>query len=111
MFRTILPFVVLASGLALAGCNETNGAGMGPTTSVTSTPASGAGPSGAPCSGEISRYDAVVKDDLSTGNVDRKVYDQIEGELARASAACSAGKGSEAHALVASSKARHGYRA
>lgn len=103
---------VLAAGLAfcLAGCNETSGSGAVPATAA--APPSRFGlPPGSPCSGEIGRYEAVVKDDLATGNLDHKVYDQIQGELARAAGACSAGKGGEAHALVASSKARHGYRA
>jgi hypothetical protein len=100
----------LAAAIALVGCNEINGAA--PDVSLAATPAaSPALPAGAPCSGEISRYDAVVRDDLRTGNVEQKVYDQIERELARATAACAAGRGGEAHAIVAASKARHGYRA
>ena len=96
---------------ALAGC-EMDGAGLAPQTSVAGvTPAQFRLPPNAPCSSEISRYQSVVASDLQTGNVEQKVYDQIERELQRASAACSAGHGGEAHAIVASSKARHGYRA
>ena len=103
----------LAVSLALAGCNETS-ANMGtPETSVaTASPAAGFRlPPGAPCSGEINRFQDVVKSDLDTGNVERKIYEQIETDLNRAASACSAGKGSEAHAIVAASKARHGYHA
>ena len=107
-----LPFALGIAGFGLAACNASDGAGMAPTTAVVTAPPSSFGlPPGAPCSGEIGRYDAVVKDDLRTGNVDQKVYDQIERELSRASAACSAGKGGEAHGIVARSKAKHGYRA
>ena len=112
MIRLVLPLAALAAGLALTGCNETNSEGMTPTTAAATAPSSSFGlPPGAPCSGEIGRYDAVVKDDLRTGNVEQKVYDQIQRELARAVAACSAGKGGDAHALVAASKSKHGYRA
>lgn len=104
--------VIGVLALGLAGCNETGGAGAAPVTSAAAVAPSAFGlPPNAPCSAEIGRYQAVVKDDLATGNLDRKVFDQIQGELARAASACSAGKGGEAHALVASSKARHGYRA
>ena len=112
MIRFVLPLAALAACLALAGCNETNGDGMPPATAAATAPPSSFGlPPGAPCSGEIGRYDAVVKDDLRTGNVEQNVYEQIQRELTRAVAACSAGKGGEAHALVAASKSRHGYRA
>ena len=108
--RPLLVAGILA-GVVLAGCNE--GTMPGPVTAAM-TPVSTANlrlPPGAPCSGEISRFEAVVKGDLDTGNVEQKVYDQIEGDLRRAAVACSAGKGGEAHGIVAASKARHGYRA
>ncbi len=112
MTRLAFPFILAVGAFGLSACNATDGAGMAPTTAVATAPPSDFGlPPGAPCSGEIGRYDAVVKDDLRTGNVDQKVYDQIERELGRAAAACAAGKGGEAHSLVAASKSRHGYRA
>ena len=112
MMRAFVPFAALGAAVALAGCNETSGVGTGPETSVASVSSSGSGlPPGAPCSGEINRFQAVLKGDLDTGNVEQKIYDQIQRELSRATAACSAGKGGEAHAIVAASKARHGYRA
>ena len=112
MTRLAFPLCLAIGAFGLAACNATDGDGMAPTPAAATAPPSSFGlPPGAPCSGEIGRYDAVVKDDLRTGNVDQKVYDQIQRELARATAACGAGKGSEAHALVAASKSRHGYRA
>ncbi len=115
---TSAPGLVLAAsllGLAgmLAGCNETGGGLAGPQTSLVAPAANSAFrlPPGAPCSGEIDGFQAVVKGDLDTGNVDQKIYDQIERDLNRAASACSAGRGGDAHAIVAASKARHGYRA
>ena len=113
MSRVQLIFAVLGVALALGGCNETSANMGGPETSVATAaaPSSFRLPPGAPCAGEINRFHDVVKGDLETGNVERKVYDQIETDLHRAAAACSSGKGGEAHAIVAASKARHGYRA
>ena len=106
MHRFCLPMV---AALALAGCNETNGATMaGP---VASAPIRVRAGDGAQCGAEIDRFQAIVTSDRDTGNVDPKVFEQIESELSRASAACAAGRGAEAHAIVAGSKARHGYRA
>jgi len=102
--------VALAGAIALGGCNETGGM-AGPTVSAPIVASSFRLPPGASCTGEINTYENVVKSDLGTGNVEQKVYDQIQHELARAAAACSAGKGGEAHSIVATSKERHGYRA
>ncbi len=107
-----LPSIVAAgvAALALCGCNETAG-GPGPIASSPLVASSYHMPTGAPCSSEIDTYQAVVSHDLETGNVEQKVADQIHAEMSRAAAACSAGQNAQAHALVASSKARHGYRA
>ena len=97
----------LVVALGVAGCNETMG-GAGP---IASAPLSVRDSVDARCGAEIDRFQAIVTSDHETGNVDQKVFDQIEGDLSRASAACAAGRGAEAHAIVAGSKARHGYRA
>ena len=47
--------------------------------------------------------------DLASGNVEQKVYDQIEKELAQAAADCTDGLGSESLKLVHASEVRHGY--
>ena len=114
MPRVHVIFATLALGLALAGCNETNADLGGPSTSMAASAGGSSSyrlPPGAPCTGEINRYHDVVKGDLATGNVEQKVYDQIDTELHRAATSCSSGKGGEAHSIVAASKARHGYRA
>ena len=108
--RVPVLLAALALAPALAGCNELGG--PAPATSVASTSPSGSAlPPGAPCSGEINRFQSVVKDDLDTGNVEKRVYAQIQTDIGRATAACSAGRGGEAHSIIAGSKARHGYRA
>ena len=113
MSRVHVIFAAFGFALALAGCNETSASMGGPETSVAtaSAPSSLRLPPGAPCAGEINRFQDVLKGDLNTGNVEQKVYDQIEADLHRAAAACSSGKGGEAHSIVAASKAKHGYRA
>lgn len=110
MIRAYLLMAAVGAALGLASCNETAG-GAAPVASAPSVPSSFHLPPGTPCKGEIDHYESVVRDDLNTGNVEQKVYDQIQQELSRAAAACSAGKGGEAHAIVAGSKSRHGYRA
>jgi hypothetical protein len=61
------------------------------------------------CNEQINRYQAVAGDDHRTGNVNESVYVQIEHELSRAAAACSAGREGEALSLIHESEVRHGY--
>ena len=112
MMRIYASLAALGVAVSLAGCNETAGGAMaGPVVSSPVSPVALALPPGATCSNEIGRYDTVVKADLATGNVEQKVYDQIQRDVARAASACAAGRGGEAHAIVAGSKTAHGYRA
>ena len=103
-------FVAIAVwSLALAGCKSASPiAGNAPETGVAQFASHG---EGAGCAGEISRYSAVMKNDFDTGNVNKSVYSQFQSEIARAQAACSAGRDGEAMGLVRASKARHGYPA
>ncbi len=110
MLRIYVSIALVAAAVALGGCNETSG-GPGLVAASPVVPSSYHLPAGAPCSNEIDAYQAVVAHDLTTGNVEQKVADQIHVEVSRAASACSAGQNSQAHALIASSKARHGYRA
>ncbi len=66
-------------------------------------------PEGAGCSGDVARWQAIQANDYASGNVSLKVYNQIQGEIAHAAEACSAGRDAEARKLVAVSKSRHGY--
>ena len=102
--------LAMTAPLALAGCNETGGM-SGPTLTTPIAVSSFNLPPGAACTKEIGSFQNILKSDLDTGNVEQKVYDQIQHEMARAASACSAGNGGEAHSIVAASKARHGYRA
>lgn len=89
---------------ALSACNRTSAAAPANVATAAAAPAGGAG-----CAGEIARFQAVLKSDADTGNVNRKVYDRAEPQLNRASAACAAGRDGEAHAILASTKRQFGY--
>lgn len=103
----------LAAGLtatALAGCNaprQTQPAVDQPRPSV--APSTFQMPEGSGCSSAVSRYKAVVDNDLSMGHVNQGVYGQIQGEISEAAAACSSGQDAKAISLMRASKARHGY--
>lgn len=112
MMRILIPVAAIGAAVALAGCNEmAGGAAASPVPSAPAAPAALSLPSGSACANEINRFQSILKGDLETGNVEQKVFDQIQLDLNRAASACSAGKGAEAHRIVARSKASHGYRA
>jgi hypothetical protein len=66
-------------------------------------------PEGGGCSGDVARWQAIQENDYRSGNIGLPVYHRIQGEIAQAAAACSAGHDAQASAMVRSSKARHGY--
>ena len=115
--RKAAPLAAMFAGvavwsLALAGCKSAGPvASNAPETGVAQLASQGAAPQGGGCSGEIARYSAVMQSDFDTGNVNKSVYAQFQSEIARAQAACSAGRDSEAIGLVRASKSRHGYPA
>ncbi|MDF2116669.1 hypothetical protein PY365_13865 [Roseiarcaceae bacterium H3SJ34-1] len=115
--RMMLPTLLLAVGttVLLAGCNSTQ-----PQANVTAaappaysgsniTPSNFRMPEGSGCSGDVARWQAVQDNDLSTGNVNQSVYNQIKADIDRAAAACQAGRSAEASSIVRASRARHGY--
>jgi hypothetical protein len=109
--RHAVPMIVLLAA-TLAGCNASApapqaAAPVGPVARADLGPAL---PAGAPCSAEVSSWQALQKSDLDSGNLDKSVYDQIQHETNAAAAACAAGRDGEARSLVAASKKRHGYR-
>ncbi len=109
MNRLVLPFL-----LALAACNQTGPESpvaqpQAPQSASLVTPAGFRLPEGSGCSGDIARFRAVQENDLATGHVNRRVYDQIRGELDQAAAACAAGNDAGARAQVSAIKRRHGY--
>jgi hypothetical protein len=102
------PGAIVAAALVLSGCNEM-------AQPVVAAPPQASGPSlanlppDAACSQAIGAYQSVIQRDNDTGNVNESVYHQIEDEISRAAAACSAGRDGEARSLLAASKNRHGY--
>ncbi len=118
MERMSISAAVLVAAIALGGCNlsgsQTASAPAAPPAAVAAAPGGAqpnwpALPQGAACTGELDRYEAVLKADLGTGNVNKSVYDKIQGELARAADACAAGHDADAQSLIRASKKQHGY--
>ena len=110
MTRMFLTLTALGMAVALGACNEPSG-GAGPVVSAPIGPTAYKLPQGAGCTGEINRYQDVLKSDLETGNVEQKVYNDIQREMTRAASACEAGREGEARSIIAASKRAHGYRA
>ena len=103
-------FLLVGAALLLCACNEVR-----PVASVPPQPAPPPAaqfanlPAGAACTDKIHRYQAVLAADEKTGNVEQRIYDEIERELAQAAAACVDGLGREALQLIRASQERHGY--
>ncbi len=51
----------------------------------------------------------MVDSDVATGNLNKPVGDRFGADLARAAAACAAGRDGEALSLLAAAKSRYGY--
>ncbi len=92
------------AALPLAACNQTAAPG-----GASVTPSGFQMPGGSGCGGEISRYRAVMSNDLAMGHVNQSVYNRVDRELGQAEAACAAGRDAEAVRMVNATKARHGY--
>ena len=73
------------------------------------TPSSFRMPSGGGCKGDVARWAAIQDNDLKSGHVSPSVYKKIQAEITEARAACDAGQGAKASALVRASRVRHGY--
>ena len=107
MITAIRPLWLAAVvALPLAACNQTAATAPG---SASVTRSGFNMPSGSGCGGEISRYRAVMSNDLAMGHVNQSVYNRVDRELAQAEAACSGGRDAEAVRMVNATKARHGY--
>lgn len=111
--RSRLPVVVLS--LALAGCFGDQPA---PSASVAPPPAAqGSGvtpssfrlPAGEGCAGEVARFRAVMDNDLSTGHVNKSVYEKVVAEIGQADATCKGGNSGGAIAQIRATKSRYGY--
>ncbi|AWN40688.1 hypothetical protein [Methylobacterium durans] len=80
------------------------------TATAAAPPAVTVPPAGPGCGPNIARTQAVVDSDVATGNLNPPVGARFSADLARASAACGAGRESEALSLLAAAKTRYGYR-
>lgn len=67
-------------------------------------------PDGATCTGDLVRFQTILKSDVEKGYINRPVYDEVAPELKTAAEACAAGRDAEARKLVQASKKRYGYR-
>ncbi|WP_128563559.1 hypothetical protein [Methylobacterium crusticola] len=94
--------ILLAAGL-LGGCQP----GAPPAAAV--GPAAIAAPGTGGCGPAVARTQAIVDSDVATGNLNAPVGRRFSADLARASAACAAGRDGEGLGLLAAAKARYGY--
>jgi hypothetical protein len=114
IFRLSMRIVIAVVALAgLSACNQTQTSAPAPPAAPQQaslvTPRDFRLPEGTGCSGEIARFRAVQENDLATGHVNRRVYDQIKGEADGAAATCAAGNDAGARGQLAAIKRRHGY--
>ncbi|GEP04481.1 hypothetical protein [Methylobacterium oxalidis] len=92
----------------LAGACQPKAAAPAPVAAATPAPVA-VPPDGPGCGPRIARTQAVVDSDVATGNLNQPVGARFSADLARASAACAAGREGEALSLLAAAKARFGY--
>ncbi len=113
MRRILLSTAVVAAAAALCGCYQSQ-----PYVGPAATPSSGVAapvwpdlPPTAACTDKLNTYQKVLTSDVTTGNLNQKVYDEIESDLSRAASACAAGKDGEALNIIHATKEKHGYHA
>jgi hypothetical protein len=100
-----------AAGLLVAAACTQTAAPPAPATPVSGvTPSGFALPAGSGCAGEVSRYRAVMDNDLATGHVNKAVHGRVTAEIDQAAATCGAGRDAEAVRMIAATKSRYGYR-
>ena len=103
---------LFAAAFTVASCNQTAGPPAPTALANSRVPAPAHWPplpEDAPCAKELRHFQAVLDGDVSTGNVNRSVYDQIGVELVPAADACAAGKGGESLSMIHTAKVKHGY--
>jgi hypothetical protein len=103
--------ILVVAGLTLSACQQA--ASPPPVASSSAIPGVTRSdfrlPEGSGCSGEVTRFRAVMDNDLETGHVARSVYDQVIREIDGAASACSAGRDGEAVRMINTTKTRFGY--
>jgi hypothetical protein len=99
--------------LILAGCTQTApppaAVQAQPQQASLVTPSGFRLPEGQGCAGDVARFRAVQDNDLATGHVNRRVYDQIKGEIDQAAALCAAGNDAGSRGALGATKRRYGY--
>ena len=63
------------------------------------------------CQGDVARFQALIDNDLATGHTTQSVRDSVTADLSKAQAACNAGQGAQASAMVTSIRKKYGYPA
>lgn len=105
---------LLGASVLLAACTTTSppppqAAAAPEPRGVSITPPGFRLPEGTGCSGDVARFRAIMRNDLETGHTTRSVFDQIEAEMQKADALCSAGNAGGASAHVRATRLRFGY--
>jgi hypothetical protein len=113
MRRFLLSVVIMGAMPALCGCYQSEPY-VGPIAAAPSgiaTPSWPALPQAAACTDKLNSYQKVLTADVTSGNLNKSVYDQIEADLQRAADSCAAGKDGEALGIIHATKEKHGYHA
>ncbi|MBO0734819.1 MAG: hypothetical protein J2P49_11015 [Methylocapsa sp.] len=105
------PLSLFFAALALSGCARPVAPAMAAVAPGPARPAWPALPENAACTKDLNHYQALIDTDVSTGMLNRTVYDAIQMDMSRAAAACANGKNSEALAILRTTKVKHGYSA
>jgi hypothetical protein len=112
MRRIFLFSAIVGAAAALCGCYQSQPY-VGPTAAAPSTgiatPVWPDLPPAAACTDKLNSYQKVLTSDVTTGNLNQKVYNEIEADLSRAASACAAGKDGEALGIIHATKEKHGY--
>lgn len=98
-------------GLGVGACQQ-SASSPAPNPALASTGVTSPGfrlPEASGCAGEVSRFRAVMDNDLATGHVGKSVHARATADIDRAAAACTAGRDAEAVRIIASTKGRFGY--
>lgn len=103
--------VIALCAFALAACQTASPPPAPPPEQAAAgvTPSTFRMPSGAGCSGEVERFQAVMDNDLATGHTTKGVHAQVSGLIASARQSCSSGNEADAISQIRATKSRFGY--
>ena len=111
MRRIFLFSAIIGAAGALCGCYQSQpySAPVAAAPSGIAAPVWPDLPPAAACTDKLNSYQKVLTSDVTTGNLNQKVYNEIEADLSRAASACAAGKDGEALGIIHATKEKHGY--